>query len=174
MQFVRILPGPIEKIWDFLWDGDKRGQWFASGPMPTRVGEKFQMRFKHSEISPNKSEAPEKMKEMDRTGHSSTNTLLAYEPPHRLAFTFGPDTAEPSQVEFMLTQEGKPEDNRVRLTLTHSKIPDRQFAVNVSGGWHSHLEALEYRARGETPPGFWDIWRRYDGVYDMRYSWRPA
>ena len=41
MQFVRILPGPIEKIWDYLWDGEKRGEWFATGAMPTKVGETF-------------------------------------------------------------------------------------------------------------------------------------
>ena len=22
VQFVRILPGPIERIWEFLWDGN--------------------------------------------------------------------------------------------------------------------------------------------------------
>ena len=25
VQFVRILPGPIERIWAYLWDGEKRG-----------------------------------------------------------------------------------------------------------------------------------------------------
>ena len=29
VQFVRILPGPIERIWAYLWDGKKRGEWFA-------------------------------------------------------------------------------------------------------------------------------------------------
>ena len=45
-----------------------------------------------------------------------------------LAFTFGGSKMNPdniSEVEFRLTQEGDPKDNKVRLTLTHSKIPDR-------------------------------------------------
>jgi uncharacterized protein YndB with AHSA1/START domain len=172
IQFVRILPGPIEKIFAYLWDGEKRGEWFASGAMPTVPGERFEMRFKHSELSPHSAPPPEKMAEVDKKGHSSTNTLIAYEPPHRLAFTFGPETrpGEPSEVEFLLAQEGDPKDNRVRLTLTHRRIPDRAFMLGVSGGWHTHLDVLEYRAKGETPPAFWDIWRKYDGIYDKRYS----
>ena len=169
VQFVRILPGPIERIWNFLWDGDKRGQWFAKGAMPTKPGESFEMHFKHSTLSPNQAPPPEKFIEMDKTGHTSSNILLAYEPPRRLVFTFGPEARGASEVEFRLDPEGDPKDNKVRFTLTHSKIPDRQYAVNVSGGWHSHLAILQDRAEGKVPPAFWDVWRRHDGVYDKRY-----
>ena len=167
IEFVRILPGPIERVWDYLWDSEKRGEWFASGPMPAKVGETFHMQFKHSKLSPHTTEPPEKMREMDKTGHSSTNTLLVCEPPRRLAFTFGgeKDPNKISEVEFRL----EPQGDKVRLTLTHSKIPDRGIMLGVSGGWHAHLDVLGYRARGETPPAFWDIWRKYDGVYDKRY-----
>jgi uncharacterized protein YndB with AHSA1/START domain len=168
LVFERLLPGPIEKIFAYLWDGEKRGQWFASGAMPTVPGERFEMRFKHSDYSPHKSLAPEKMQEVDRNGHNSINTLIAYEPPHRLAFSFGPQTrpGESSEVEFCLKAEG----DKVRLTLTHNRIPDRAFLLSVSGGWHSHLDILEYKLRGETPPAFWDVWRRYEGVYDKRHA----
>ena len=170
VQFVRILPGPIERVWEYLWDGTKRGEWFASGAMPTKVGERFEMRFKHSELSPDQAPPPEKFIEMDKSGHTSTNILLAYEPPRRLVFTFGPEARGFSEVEFRLDPEGDPKDNKVRFTLTHSKIPDRQYAVDVSGGWHSHLAILQDRVEGKVPPAFWDVWRRHDGVYDRRYS----
>src|SRR5258706_3736220 len=170
VQFVRILPGPIEKIWDYLADGKKRGEWFASGALPAKIGEPFKMRFKHSELSPNQAPPPEKFVEMDKTGHTSENILLAYEPPHLLAFTFGPDGHDRSEVEFRLTQEGDPKDNKVRLTLTHNKIPDRKYAVDVSGGWHAHLAILEDKANGRVPPAFWDVWRTMDGAYDKRYA----
>jgi uncharacterized protein YndB with AHSA1/START domain len=166
--FVRLLPGPIERVWDYLYDGRKRGEWFAAGPMPAKVGETFEMHFKHSDMSPHKAEPPEKMRAIDATGHHSTNRLLACEPPHRLVFTFGPSThvGEASEVEMRLQQEG----DKVRLTLTHSRIPDRGFMLAVSGGWHSHLDVLGYRLRDEVPPAFWDIWRQYDGAYDKRYA----
>jgi len=167
IRFVRILPGPIERVWDYLWDGKKRGEWFASGAMPTQVGEKFEMRFKHSELSPHQATPPEKFIEMDKTGHISTNILLACEPPRRLVFTFGPETRGTSEVEFRLDPEA---GGKVRFTLTHSKIPDRQYMVDVSGGWHSHLAVLEERANGRTPPAFWDVWRIHDGIYDKRIA----
>jgi uncharacterized protein YndB with AHSA1/START domain len=170
IEFVRILPGPIEKIWAYLWDGEKRGEWFASGPMPTKVGESFEMRFKHSELSPHTAAPPEKMAEMDRNGHTSRNVLLAYEPPHRLVFSFGPDPQNSSEVEFRLTPEGAAKDNKIRFTLTHRKISDRNTKLNVSGGWHSHLAILEDKANGRVPPAFWDVWRQFDGVYDKRYG----
>ena len=161
VQFVRILPGPIERIWEYLWDGKKRGEWFASGAMPAKPGESFEMHFKHSTLSPNQAPPPEKFIEMDKTGHQSRNVLLAYEPPHRLVFSFGPDARKDSEVEFRLNQEGDPKDNKVRLTLTHSKIPDRgnmPWACRAAGTaiWPS----CNTSAEGKMPPAFWDIWRR--------------
>ena len=168
VQFVRILPGPIETVWNYIADGKKRGEWFAGGMLPARVGERFEMRFKHSELSPHQAPPPEKYIEMDRCGHTAINTLLACEPPHLLAFTFGPETrpGETSDVEFRLDEEG----DKVRLTLTHRKIPDLDFARGVSGGWHAHLAILEDKANGRVPPAFWDVWRSMDGAYDNRYG----
>jgi hypothetical protein len=135
--------------------------------MPSKPGEGFEMYFKHSTLSPHQAPPPEKFIEMDKTGHTSRNTLLAIEPPRLLRFTFGAEkNGGVSEVEFRLEEEG----DKVRFTLTHSKIPDRAYAVNVSGGWHSHLAILQYKAEGQVPPAFWDIWRQVDGVYDKRYA----
>jgi len=30
------LPGPIERVWEYLTDPDKRARWFAGGPMEPR------------------------------------------------------------------------------------------------------------------------------------------
>ena len=81
VQFVRILPGPIERVWDYLWDGKKRGEWFASGPMPVKPGENFDLHFKHSTLSPNQAPPPEKFTEttmMDvvRAIRSNTNAQV--------------------------------------------------------------------------------------------------
>lgn len=164
LQFVRILPGPIEKVWDYLTDAKKRGEWFASGPLPAKVGERFEMRFKHSDLSPNQATPPDQYIEMDKNGHTSSNILLAFEPPHRLAFTFGGEKnpANVSEVEFLLQVEG----DKVRLTLTHSKIPTDDYADGVSVGWHSHLDILQSRTEGTTPPAFWDVWRDARKIYD--------
>ena len=61
IEFVRILPGPIEKIWAYLWDSEKRGEWFCSGAMPTKPGEPFEMHFKHANLSPHQRAAAGKV-----------------------------------------------------------------------------------------------------------------
>jgi uncharacterized protein YndB with AHSA1/START domain len=164
LQFVRVLPGPIEKVCDYLTDAKKRGEWFASGPLPAKVGERFEMRFKHSDLSPVQATPPEQYVEMDKNGHTSSNVLLAFEPPHRLAFTFGGEKnpANVSEVEFRLIEEG----DKVRLTLTHSKIPTDDYADGVSVGWHSHLDILQSRTEGTTPPALRDVWRDARKIYD--------
>jgi uncharacterized protein YndB with AHSA1/START domain len=166
IRFERILPGPVEKIWAYLTDGQKRGEWFAAGALPSKVGETFELRFKHDDLSPNKAPPPERFKEMNENGFRATEKLLALEPMRRLAYTFGNDNPPPSEVEFVLIPEG----DKVRLTLTHRKIPDRAYAVNVSGGWHSHLSILQYKAEGNVPPAFWDVWRETEHTYEKRYD----
>ncbi len=140
VQFERLLPGPVEKIWAYLTDGEKRGRMVRrAAPFPPRSGEEFELRFKHSELSPHKAPPPERFKEMDANGFQSKERLLALEPMRRLVHTFGEAIRRLREVEFLLTPEG----NKVRLTLTHRKIPDRAYAVNISGGWHSHLSILQ-------------------------------
>ena len=39
--FERLLPGPIERVFAYLWDEDLRKTWFTTGVMPTVPGEKF-------------------------------------------------------------------------------------------------------------------------------------
>ena len=38
IRMERLLPGPIERVWDYLTDSAKRGKWFAAGKMELRVG----------------------------------------------------------------------------------------------------------------------------------------
>ena len=170
VRFERLLPGPIERIWEYLVDSDKRGEWFAKGPLPAKVGETFELSFKHSELSPNQAEPPARFAEMDRTGASGREVLLAIEPPHRIMFSFGHEDERASEVEIRLVEEGDPKGSKVRLILTHSRIPDRAYALNISGGWHSHLDILQYKADGRVPPAFWDVWRAIEGTYEAQYD----
>jgi uncharacterized protein YndB with AHSA1/START domain len=38
IRFERLFPGPIERIWTYLTDSEKRGTWLASGPMELKAG----------------------------------------------------------------------------------------------------------------------------------------
>ena len=159
VRFERLLPGPIETVWAFITDSQKRGEWLAAGPMELRVGGKVRLRFKHSELSPHKAEPPERFREMDAKGHEATETITELDPPRRLAFTWGQ-----SEVLFELTPKG----DRVLLILTHRKLPNRNELVGSMGGWHTHLNILVERANGGTPAAFWDVFRRIDGTYESR------
>ncbi|UYN96521.1 MAG: SRPBCC family protein [Enhydrobacter sp.] len=159
VRFERLLPGPIEMVWEFLVDSRKRGEWFASGPMERRVGGKVKLRFKHSELSPHAALPPERYKEMDATGHDSEGEVTAFDPPRRLAFLWGS-----SEVVFDL----EPKGDRVLLVLTHRRLSGRGEQVDVLGGWHTHLAILVERANGRTPRAFWDLFREIDGTYEER------
>ena len=51
IRFQRVLPGPIERVWAFLTESDKRGRWLASGPMELRVGGRVELNFRHAELA---------------------------------------------------------------------------------------------------------------------------
>src|ERR1700712_4356651 len=65
IKFERLLPGPIEIVWAFLTESDKRGQWLATGPMDLRPGGAVHLKWKHADLSPHKRETPERFKKHD-------------------------------------------------------------------------------------------------------------
>ena len=50
IRFERLLPGPIERVWAYLTEADKRRQWFAGGEMELRAGGKADLLFRHAEL----------------------------------------------------------------------------------------------------------------------------
>ena len=165
VRVERILPGPIERVWAYLTESDKRGEWLARGEMEPRVGGKVELRFRHAELSPVPGPVPERYKAVEH-GHVSVGRVTVYEPPNRLGITWGNRKVDPSEVIFELSAHG--ED--VKLVLVHRKLPNRQEMINVSGGWHSHLRVLADRLHGRTPRNFWVLHAEIDGVYERRFG----
>src|SRR3546814_6890859 len=60
IRFERLLPGPIERVWEYLVDPDKRRTWLADGPMDARAGGQFEYIWRNSELSDEVDPAPEK------------------------------------------------------------------------------------------------------------------
>ena len=164
VEFVRILPGPIEKVWSYLADSDKRRQWLGSGILPARVGETFSLHIKHSDYWPGDVAADQRAA-MTKAEMQMRHTLLALEPPYRLAYSFQPEGWEETRVEFRLAPEGA---DKVRLTLTHSKLGDRQHAAAAAHGWQGHLEILARKLEGKALPAFADVWR--DAAHESRHN----
>lgn len=162
VRFVRILPGPIERVWAYLTESEKRRTWLASGEFEPRVGGTANLLFKHSEITGER--PPERYREMNDKGWPSKGTITRYEPMRALAMTWPGEGEATSEVTFELTPEG----DKVRLVLTHRKLADKAEMANVSSGWHVHLGILEDRLAGDPPRGFWSRLEALEAEYAKR------
>jgi len=158
LKIQRVLPGPIERVWDYLTKSDLRKQWFASGDMTLVAGQPFTLTWRNEELNTPKGKRPEGRDEE----HSSTNTILEVDPPRKLVITFGAS----GHVAFDLAARG----DTVLLTLTHSRIPDRGTLLSVSSGWHAHLDILGGKLNGEDGPDFWTNWAKLRAEYETRLT----
>lgn len=159
VRLERLLPGPIERVWDYLTDSNKRGTWFASGPIELRVGGKVELKFHHADLSAEK-EIPERFKEKCAGNVRMNGVVTACDPPRLLSYTFG----DAGEVSFELTPKGKD----VLLVLTHRGLADRKMMVGVSSGWHSHLAILTDVLNGDEPHPFWTTVTKMEAEYERR------
>ncbi|MCK5770715.1 SRPBCC family protein [Algiphilus sp.] len=165
--FRRRLPGPIERVWAFLTEADKRARWLAGGEMELWAGGRVELRFLHAELTPHLEAIPEQHAELV-DGHVMTGRITRIEPPHLLAFTWGENGDSPSEVCFELGTDG----DEVSLLLTHRRLADTDATrVSVAAGWHTHLDILADRLAGRTPQPFWSTHTHYEAEYTQRLTW---
>lgn len=166
IRFERILPGPIERIWEFLTDPVQRAKWFAGGPMEPRAGGKLELHFKHRNLMTTDEPVPEKYKDVTDKGMTFQSEVTRWEPPRALAFTFSEpkEGVPPSEVMFELTPDG----DKVRLVLTHRRLASRAEMTDVSGGWHLHLDFLAARLEGSALPPMWATHAKLEAAYAER------
>jgi uncharacterized protein YndB with AHSA1/START domain len=160
VRFERLLPGPIERVWSYLTDSEKRGTWLATGEMELRPGGKAELHWHHADLSSEK-EPPPKYKKYEG-GHSATWTVVRVEKP-RLLVCLWPMPAGETEVTFELSERGKD----VVLVLTHRRL-DRAAMLSVGPGWHAHLAVMEDRLRGAEPGPFWTNLSRLADAYAAR------
>ncbi len=157
LKIQRLLPGPVERIWAYLVESDKRRKWLAAGTMELKVGAPFELVWRNSELT----DPPGKLLEGCSEEHRMPGHITALDPPRKIAFTFQNDT----EVSIELKAQG----SDVLLTLIHYRLPNRNFMLGVSGGWHAHLDVLDARVRGEEPSDpFWDRMSKLRDDYDRR------
>ena len=156
LRIQRHLPGPIERVCAYLTDSDLRRPWLASGAMELKVGAPFEFVWRNSELTTPPGDRPEGF----GNEHRMECRIVEVDPPRRLVITWGRSDG----VDFELTPAG----DRVLLTLTHRRLPDRDTMLNVSAGWHAHLDILVARATGADAGIFWDNWRALKADYTQR------
>ncbi|MCZ8183963.1 MAG: SRPBCC family protein [Beijerinckiaceae bacterium] len=152
----RRLPGPVERVWDYLTRSEFRKQWLAGGEMDLKVDGTFEFIWRNAELSDPPGQRPEGASEE----HRMTGTITELAAPYRLAISWG----STGGVVFDL----EPQGDGVLLTLTHHRVPDRSMLLNVSAGWHAHLDALVLRLNGRKVSSFWDRWSHLKAEYDLR------
>jgi len=161
LRIERLLPGPIERLWAYLTDPEKRAKWLAGGPMELRMGGRAELEFRHAELSA-ETTPPEKFRSMEG-GHTLKCRITACDPPHRLSYTWGEDWGE---VTFELSPRGRD----VLLVVTHRGLGDRGSIASVSAGWHTHLAILGDRLSDREPRGFWSTYMRLEAEYEKRLA----
>lgn len=167
IRFKRVLPGPIERVWEYLTDSEKRGRWLATGDWASKAGGKAELHFRHADLTPHDDPIPEKYKAMEE-GVSFTGRVVRCEPPHRVTVTWPEESGEDSELTFELTER---DDGSVLLVLTHSRLSDEGIQ-SVGPGWHAHLRILQDRLDGREPGPFWPNILRYEAEYAERLSKR--
>ncbi|HEY0944356.1 MAG TPA: SRPBCC family protein [Opitutaceae bacterium] len=161
VRIVRTLPGPIERVWQYLIDPEKRARWFAGGALEPRSGGRVEFAMRHANLSPGET-PPEKYKHVHDTGVTFEGRVLRCEAPRLLVFTFGSDDSE---VTFELTPQG----SQVLLVLTHRATgEDRPEISNFATGWHTHLSLLIAELEGAPRPLLWATHNRLLPEYEQR------
>ena len=153
----RLLPGPIDRVWAYLTESDLRRQWLAAGEMGNEEGSRFELVWRNNQLTDPPGQRPDGFGDE----HRLESEILAFDPPNELGFTWG----NTGGVTITLAELGE----SVQLTVTHRRIVERSSQLNISAGWHAHLDMLASRLAGETPSEpFWDHWVGLKADYERR------
>jgi uncharacterized protein YndB with AHSA1/START domain len=130
VRFERLLPGPVERVWQFLTDTARLPGWFGDGTIEPRPGGAVRL-----------------------MGGHVRGVVTQWHPPRRLAYTwnvFAPGEDASPYPESYLTFELEPRGGQVLLVLTHLPVLER-FEKQNAMGWHTFLDMLGAALRGEPP-----------------------
>jgi uncharacterized protein YndB with AHSA1/START domain len=165
LRIERVLPGPIERVWAYLTESEKRGKWLATGETELRAGGRVDFHFRHADLTPHAETIPEKYKQMEN-GASFSGTVTRCEPPRLLSYTWGWPEGDGSEVTFELTPRG----DEVLLTVTHRRVKDAKAVLGYASGWHTHLDILAAVLDGRVPPPFWATHEKLEAEYQRRLA----
>jgi uncharacterized protein YndB with AHSA1/START domain len=157
VRLERLLPGPIERVWAYLTESDKRATWLAAGEFDLRVGGRIRLEFDNGRL-PNDSDAAQKYKERGKGTFEGVITRL--EPMRLLAHTWPWDSGD-SDVTYELQPRGKD----VLLVIVHRRLKPRDLVVGVMGGWDVHTGILADVLNGVEPRPFWRTHERVEKEY---------
>ncbi len=122
--------------------------------------------YQHKHIAPDEV-PPDQYKKVHETGFDMPGTILRWEPPRVLSYTFDDN----SDVTFELTPQG---DEVVLLLIHRARGDDLPFLSGYASGWHTHLNLLIAHLEGTPPPAFWAMHTRLKVEYEKARAAGPA
>ena len=165
LRFERLLPGPIERVWSWIADGDKREHWLSGGGTATHAGQKIDFTFQHQNLTPHDETYPEKYKEIE-DGIEYQVEVIACEAPVYMAWYWPAEDGMNVKIEITL----KPEGDQVRLILVQHGDVSADHLIGSSAGWHVHLGIMIDKLSGETPKPFWREHEAKCAEYEARFK----
>jgi uncharacterized protein YndB with AHSA1/START domain len=162
VRIERLLPGPIERIWSYVADNDKRRLWMASGSIELGIGGRVEQVFCGSDFAPGESPPPKYAAFAGEV--RSIGRVLECRPPHIVAYTWNEGSDDPSEVRFELVERG----DRVLLAVIHRQLAQRELMTSVAAGWHVHLDTLRDLLEQRAPGGYWARHMRLEAEYEAR------
>lgn len=156
LKIQRLMPGPVERIWDYLTVSEQRRKWLAAGRMEMKAGTTVELVWRNDELTDPPGQRPAGFSDE----HRMESRIIAIDPPRKLVITWGVS----GEVNFEL----EPKGDKVLLTVTHHRFPDRKSLLNVSAGWHAHLDLLVALVTGAKAAPHWDTWSRLREEYEQR------
>jgi uncharacterized protein YndB with AHSA1/START domain len=150
LTFTRLLPGPIDKVWDHLTNTKLLPSWFGDDSyIEPRVGGRVQL-----------------------MGGHIRGIVTQWRPPTKLIYTwnvFEPDDpldSDSKYPESYPTFELQGLVDGVLLTFKHFPVTDR-FVPQSAMGWHSMIDILDAVLRGREEPSRVDLTQKNAKIYGV-------
>ena len=165
VRFERLLPGPIDRVWAHLVDGEKRRKWLCGGATDDSKGGRIVMEFANSKLSDQPDDPPPAKHKDAPKEVAFEGQITDFDPPHVFAHTWE-YADEHSHVRYELSEA----DDKVLLVLTHTRLQSPEDVLGVCGGWHAHLDLLEDVLSDRPTRPFWKTYTAYDREYEQRLA----
>jgi uncharacterized protein YndB with AHSA1/START domain len=139
IRLERILPAPVEEVWQYLTNEKLLPTWIAAASVDLRVGGRIKLHF-------DENDDPESHCKGEGDKDESGGRITVCEPNRRLTYLVIAPNGEETTLSYSLL----PLNGQTLFVLEHSDLPP-DFMVAFAAGWHSYVDVLACRLRGEEP-----------------------
>jgi uncharacterized protein YndB with AHSA1/START domain len=138
VRFERVLPAPIERVWQYLTSSECLPEWLGEGSIDQRFGGKVKLKLDNEGV------------ESERRIDNIEGTVTFIDPLRALAYSWGAAGSDATtNVSMQLSTVGE----QTSFVLTHSQLPAEAMA-EVMAGWHAILDILKARLAAVPAPKF--------------------